>query len=461
MIAVICILATSGNMHGQVARSMYFMDNIPQANTLNPAFTMPYNIYVGVPLISSSYVGFENSFSFNDLTRRRADDSLSIDREGFLKKLEDKNYFSFEINNELLKGGIRLKNSYFHFGISKIFNAKFAYSKDFVQFLSYGNGHQNFLGRNVAFEDNGLNLTLYHEISAGYSIEIKDKVKLGIRYKYLNGFFNIWTEESYFRIKTDAETNYAITLRSDVLLHTSSTISDFNNMIDQMNDYSWLELSDNHGNAFDFGFSFKASKKVSFAGSVIDLGSITWKENIKNYKTETANSEFIFDGFDLNDLFAGSKFNDSLTIIDSITDALGLVEDNESYTSHLNPKLYLSTSVELTEKDKFGLMMRNDFVEGTIQPSFTLGYSHKFGKFIEFMANYSAYNKSYTNLGMGIAAKFGPVLLYALNDNFYALFDPENSRNYNFHFGANIVLGRKKDEEKPDAPVDIDRGLEY
>ncbi|MCD4746791.1 MAG: DUF5723 family protein [Bacteroidales bacterium] len=412
------------------------------ANILNPSFTPPYNFYISIPIFSSVYMGFENAFTFNELTSKRADDSLYIDRNKLISKLKPNNYFSFEMFNELIGGGFKIKKNYFHLSISKIYTNKFIFTDNFISFLLYGNGNEQFLGKNIQFNDTKLNMTLYHEFALGMSHEFNEKFHLGLKVKYLNGFFNVWTKKSYFNIYTDTTTNYALTTKSDILLYTSSTISDFDNMIDQIDDYGWLTMTDNHGYAFDIGMNYILNENFSVSASLINIGAIKWKENIKNYKSEKANVEFTFEGFDINDIFINNEFNDSLNVLDTLAECLGLIETNEYYTSHLNPKLYLCGAFNINSKNALGLLIRNDFVEKTIQPSITVSYNKQFGSFINAFANYSILNKSYCNFGFGIVLKLGPVQIYAINDNFYALFYPNKSRNYNLHFGLNLVFGK-------------------
>ena len=62
-------------------------------------------------------------------------------------------------------------------------------------------------------------------------------------------------------------------------------------------------------------------------------------------------------------------------------------------------------------------------------------------------AAYSIMNKSYTNLGFGMALNLGPFQTYVTSDNLSCLFAPTKTKNVNFHFGINFVFGLK--EKKP------------
>ena len=57
------------------------------------------------------------------------------------------------------------------------------------------------------------------------------------------------------------------------------------------------------------------------------------------------------------------------------------------------------------------------------------------------------FNKSYTNLGLGVALKGGPVQLYIVTDNVLGMIFPQNTKSIQFHFGINLLFGKKKSEE--------------
>jgi len=443
------ILAFPLSAAAQLSRSIWFLDNIPQANRLNPGYTAPCNFYVSLPYISSFYMGFESPFSFDELTAKYPGDSLYIDREGVLGELKEHNYFSYELNNEFLHSGFRLGKNWFHASISKVFTAKLSFTKDLADFFLYGNGSERMLGKTVRFDNTGLNFNSYHEFAAGYTRQFSDRLSVGITCKYLNGSFNFWTKKSEFSFFTDTVTNYAITAQSDVLVNTSSTVSDFDNMIDQIIEYGWFDLSKNNGFAFDIGAQYKLNDKFSFAASVLDMGKIKWKENVKNYRSSAIGHEFTFAGFDLNDIFNKHEYNDSLEIMDTIRDKLGLEIVHESYTAYLNPKIYLSSEFMPSEGHHLFLMIRSDIVKNKPRPSLSIAYRRDIKKFLSLVADYSIMGRSYTNLGLGFQVKMGPVQIYVLNDNFYALFDASASRNYNFHFGINFIFGKQKQKAPP------------
>jgi hypothetical protein len=429
----------------QISRSAFFLEEIPAANMLNPAFHPDCNYYISIPLVSSFYLGFESPFTFDELTEKwESGDSLYIDRESVMGALENKNYFSFELYNELGRGGVRFGRHFIHLSIAKVFSTKFAFEKEFAALMLYGNGHDQYIGKLLNFNNSALNMNSYHEFALGYSIRIGDKITLGTRLKYLNGAFNIWTEKTNITLFTDDQPNFAITASSDIMIHTSSTISSFNNLIKQVSNYKWFDLTGNHGYGFDLGLDYEPSKKVKLSASITDIGWIRWKENVKNFKSVNPGVEYTFDGFEISDFIRNGSFRDTLNILDTIVDHFGLETTHEPYTSHLNPKIYVGTLWRMTRRDDAGFLLRTDIAEDHLQLSFTLNYSHHFGKVLTVNANYSWINQNFYNIGLGLVAKLGPVQLYALNDMIIGLIDAQKARNYNFQFGIGFLFGSPK-----------------
>ncbi|MEZ5196058.1 MAG: DUF5723 family protein [Bacteroidales bacterium] len=448
LIGFILLFFSHGKLSAQVSRAVYFQEQLPGASVLNPSFHPHYNVYVNLPLISSFSIGFESPFSYNELTSEYENgDSLYIDRDEVMNALKEKNYFSFELYNELGRAGFRAGQHFFHFSIAKVFSTKFAFEKDFATLLLYGNGSDQLIGKQLNFDNTGLNMTSYQQFTLGYSIKIGHKFTVGTSLKYLNGGFNIWTEKAVFNLYTANESNYPITASADISLHTSSDISDFDDLIRQVEQYKWFDLTGNDGFGFDLGVEFEPSNEYKLSASVVDLGWIKWKENTKSFTSENPGTDFTFQGFDIIDLISdGSISYDSINLFDTLTNNFKLETSYEPYTSHLNPKLYVGGLWQLNKSNELGMLIRTDFVEERVQPSFTINYTHRFGKVLSLYGNYSMLNRSYANVGLGFILKVWVVQLYLLNDMAFGLVQPANAKSYNFHFGMNFLFGTPKEK---------------
>ncbi len=445
------LLLFANVLNAQLSRSIYFHEQLSESSIQNPAFSPSSKFYVSLPIVSTLYVGFESPFSYDHLTEEwETGDSLYIDREAVLAQLDDVNYFSFEIYDKLAGLGFGAGKHFFTLRAATVFSTKFAFEKDLIKFVLYGNGSEEFLGKHTTLSKTGLNMTLYKEFSLGYSFQVNEKLSIGTNLKYLNGDFNIWTEKAEFKIFTDDQTNFPITASSDINIHTSSTISSFDNLIYQIGNYSKFDFTENHGYAVDFGVKYEPNEKFKLSASVIDLGKINWTENVKNFKSANPGAEYTFEGFDIVNLISGGAIEDSIQLVDTLVNHFKLDENGDSYNSHLNPKVYLGGLWNINEKNNLGLLVRTDFVEELTKISYTVNFTHRFGNVLSVSVNYSIINKTYANFGLGLISKLGPVQLYLLNDMAYSFAYPKSAQAYNFHFGLSFVFGTRNIKVKED-----------
>jgi len=240
----------SFSVKAQVSNSVYFMDHVPVSNLVNPSFTNEHKFYINVPVLSI-YTSFVSPLAFNDIFSPfpGGGDTLFIDRDKIVENLGESNYFAFDNYTEILKAGVKLGKSNIHLSLNQVFSTRVGFDQNLARLAFFGNGHESMLGQTIKINDIGVDLSLYHEIALGYSLQVHEKLSFGLRAKYLNGFFNFTSERMKFTIHTDDQTNYALTLSSDILLHSSAT--DFN----QLNNFKWYDYNNNHGYAFDFGLN--------------------------------------------------------------------------------------------------------------------------------------------------------------------------------------------------------------
>ncbi len=419
----------------QDSYTLYFMQNVPQSSNMNPSFIPNVKYYVGFPLLSMWNVGFENNaFSYHDLIHKRSDDSLVIDQTNVIDGLSKKNLLSLEINDEILSFGFHIgKKNWVQLGFNQHFIATYSYTSDFMKLILKGNAQ--FIGQTAELGGNAINATLYHDIGLSFARKINDKISAGVRVKYLIGAANIYTETSDVNLTTE-QSSFALTGTSDILLHTSYP---------NMDTFSTSFYGKNQGWAFDLGGQYRLNDKFSFSASVVDLfGYIKWKENPRTFKSEKPNSSFTFEGFDIDSLVRNGQFqNDYLnSFLDSLGNTFNVIETNSSYTSRINTKLYLAGFYNLTTKDLFGIMLRNEFIKNTFKPSLTVSYNRNFGKNFGVAITYSIHNHTYTNFGLGMNASLGPFQLYICADNVYGLIKPLDTRKFNVVFGINLVFGK-------------------
>jgi len=445
--------------------TLYNMEVVPQRMYANPAFFPTYSkVNIGLPMLSSQYLNFSNNgFKYSDVIKRRSDDSLYLDYDNMLSKLAKNNYISVAYQPDLLSFGFRIKQkNYFSVNVTEKVNIRFRYPKNFMEFIWKGNG--GLLGEELKFNF-GVNATHYREYGLGYARIINEKLTVGGKIKYLYGMENVATEKSDVSLYTDP-TTFDITAKANIVVNTSG-LDAFDSDGFSVNNYAFKKK--NKGFGIDLGGEYKFNKKITFSASIIDLGYIKWKDNVTNYVSKTPDASYTYQGVELNSFFSSDTTNNPFEeMADSLKEIFKIEEQHNNYTTNLASQIYLGGTYSVTENGKAGVLFYSQIFDKKIHPGLALSYSQRVGRWLNVSASYSMYNRSYNNIGLGLALNGGPIQLYVVSDNILGAFFPQNTKNLQLHFGINLTFGRiKKDKDKDgtpdkkDACVDVPGVVEF
>lgn len=439
---------TISNLNAQNERSMYYMRQIPQASYGNPAFMPECKFYISVPVIASNYASYHNSgFKYNDVFTRRADDSLIFDQKKFINALGNNNDMGFSVQKELIALGFKQGKNYFSFSLGLKGEGNFHYTKDLMSLLI--NGNAPFLGKTVDISGSKVFGIAYGEAALGFAREINTKLKVGVRLKYLFGALAINSANSRVTLTTDP-TTYAITAMSDI--HVDYAMSKNN-----QDKFAISAMTKNPGVAIDLGLDYKVNERLSVNASLLDLGSITWKEKVTNYISTTPNNSFTFNGVVVNDLFSKNGSTDSTFnhVLDTLKNKFNVAETHKSFKTSLVKRVNIGATWMLDNKNLAGFIMRNEFFAGSYNPSVTLSLNHQFGRVLSGTVSYSYIDKSFTNIGAGFSLNLGPVQIYGVVDNIIAPMQIKSTQTVNAQIGLNLIFGynlkkvKKSDPELP------------
>ncbi len=428
--------------NAQISRSTYFLNYLPAANSLNPAFVPSGQFYFGLPVLSSTYIGVNMPVNYSGITRRsNTNDDVYLDHEQILNKLDDVSLISVNFYSSLGQVGYRFNRHVFQISVAKILTTNIYLEKELFNFLLAGNADDAYIGRNLNFSKTNVNSTLYHEFAFGYAFDLNNSLTLGIKLKYLNGEANIYTEKANVNFYTDANSGYALRASSDLELHTSSYYGYLEDIGDQdVMQYLWLDFSKNTGFAMDAGIKYNPLPDLQISASVIDLGSIKWKDNVRNYVSKYPDKEFLFEGININDYIDENSISDSIPLLDSIGDHFEIVNTSEPYVSRLVPKCYLGATYDLTRNDQFGILIKTEFYKYLTRTSYTINYKRKLGKPVSLLVNYTYVHNNH-NFGLGLSIIAGPVQFYALSEGVTSFINPLYARSAYCQFGLSFMFG--------------------
>lgn len=437
--------------------TMPWLETVYQASYINPAALPEHKISIGLPAISSIQAGITNTgFTLNQLIGQRTDTALILNEYKALKQLRKHNFLYTGVSMDLFHIRVKVKHNFYSFHIKDNLSIRFAYPYDFVNFLLNGNG--NYIGKKMDMSGLAFDATYYREYAFGIMhYDEKKKLSYGGRVKFLQGLSNIDWKNKQLWLNTGADM-YRLDVGSNGTINTSLPVSPSGSTNGNFNAGNYLTNFHNKGAALDFGVNYRYSDRLILSAAISNLGFINWKTNVQNYSLQGGT---YFAGVDpVKELYKNST---SLHhYVDSLKSYFQYTQTQKSYTTTLPARLYLSARYKLYTKTELGLGVFMEKYQ-TIRPAFTLALNQKIGKWFEGVITYSAQYRSFSNIGLGIMVKPGPVQFYFSTDNIirrwtitsvngHSFAAPMNARFLNFRLGMNLVIFRIKEPNKQPIP---------
>ncbi len=432
---------TTLSLGAQQDLTLYDLRSVPQANQINVS-RMPYSrAYVSLPVISGVYLSpYNQGFTYSDMFYVDDTNALRIDIPKAIAEMDDLNDMGIDFRTTLLGFGFRTGASYITFNIESKISGRFTYPKTLFEFLWYGNGHPDYIGKRLALDGLGGDYMQYTEFSLGFARDLNEKWSAGVRAKYLSGLANLKTTDTRLGLTTSAD-DYSIKLDGALSYRSAGAMTAILDSNVEFNEAISQSITGNYGFAIDLGATYHVTEKLSLSLAVNDLGFISWNSNVVNGTSNDV--EYYYDGQDLNDWIEGGATGNGtgLTkVLDSILEGVEFEEDNNPYTTTLPIKTYLGANYQLFKKTDANFLTYNEFYNGKWRSSLKVGITQKVRNWFAATVNYSIYGRSYTNVGLGFSANAGPVQLYVVSDNALAYLFPDQVRNFHLRFGLNLTF---------------------
>ncbi|MBK9013517.1 MAG: hypothetical protein IPM82_05225 [Saprospiraceae bacterium] len=429
------LLFFASQMMAQQELGLHFMPHVWQSNSTNPAFVQDNKLTIGLPGIYSS-IAFDGP-TYNQIVAKQEGKTV-VDIDKLIGHLDAENTIRNELGIPSLSLSFKLKNLHLTIGHAVKYNAFLNYPKTLPQVVWQGNAQ--FIGQTVEL-GNEVELAGYHELMAGAAYEM-GPVTLGANVKFLSGIAGAATDKDHHAasLYTDPDV-YQITLNGNYILHSANTI-DYQEFEDVNVDFDYAKLtaqkffSKNNGMAFDLGLSAELGK-LDLAASVLDLGKITWDDNVTNYE---ATQTYQYDGLDFSGALTGDSvsFGDALDTLKSI---FKVEETSGSYTTTLTRKIYLSARYKLNEKWAVSGLFFNENYRGEPFSSVAVGINFSPIKQLNAGLSYAFKQPdSYDNLGLNLTLKLGPVQVFGVTDNLFSLVNPGDAHSFSARAGASVSI---------------------
>ncbi len=409
------LLVSISNGIGQTEFGSYFLDGTWASRELNVSDTLAGNIEIYLPgiYLESHH---SNKISLSDIISNSGDKKI-LSLSGLINQLEEENTFDNSLKVNTIGVGFKLNGFSVDVKHNLRLNSTINYPKELAKLIFEGNSQ--YIGETVSFGP-AVDYYSFHEYSLGVSKSFGG-LNIGARLKYLSGIGYVKTISNNASLYTDDDI-YQLTFNTDYVLESSNTL-DIEG-VDSFNfdtDFTKQFFSSNNGVAFDLGISYQVNEALQLSASILDLGSISWKDQSSKY---TSRGNFTYDGFDLDEFL----LNDSVEFevkLDTLEEVFAFTKSAVEGETTLGTKMYLAGEYKINDKINVGaLIYSNDISFSEI--AIGLNVQYRLGKSSRVGLNYGYRKGSFSNLGLQFASRLGPFVVFANTDNLISVFLNDN-----------------------------------
>jgi hypothetical protein len=451
VIILFAILVSSiSNVKAQV-NSLYFMENVPFRNNLNPAFIPTQSYYLDIPLLSNISIWSGNSaVSASDIFFKQNGKLITpfhpdADRDAFLNILQPTSYVNFNYQHEILGFGFRVKKNYYTFGIRQRIESSIALPKDLMRLLLKG-APDSINTNRFNLSSLHTDVTAYMEAGLGFARPVNNRLTIGGKLKLLIG--EAHADANFSKLNLDISPQAAIlsgngsariTAPYEITQNADGTPKDIDTDGSLQEPMGW-------GAGADLGATYKLFKNLTLSASITDLGFIHWKKD--SWKADmTTKASFTGINFKINDKDDNNDYGQQIG--DSVKNAFTYSRNGAGYTTWLTAKVRVGGEYNLVKnKITLGALWENT-VGGSYRYSEVTG-SINFRPFYFFNTtfSYGVINGNSGTLGLGVNLIGGPFNFYVATDYAPAKFTrdgiPYKTKYVNAEVGLVMAIRNNK-----------------
>jgi len=466
------------DLAGQNSQVMYYM-NLPQNHLLNPAMRPSNKVYIGLPALSGINLNVNNNFvNFSDvfMPGKTGDSVITFlhpdnDINDFIDKIRDKNSLQPQALVQLFGLGFSAGKNYIFIDINDRIEGNMVIPGDIFKLALLGN--ESFVGDKIDLSSFRGDVKYYREIGVGFSRDFTSKLRIGVKAKVLKGIATASIKNRSLEIAVNDD--YTHSLDADMTLNISAPLRvymDAEHNIDSLvfdekrfdvtsNIIDFALGKQNTGFGIDIGATFDVTEELVVSAAITDLGFIKWKKDLTNLNAE---SQFTFSGLNMTDVINGTKTFEELgqEMIDSLKNSFKVSDSKDPFTTYLPVGFTLGGSYNLTKSFSLGVLSYSRFIGKQIRESLTLSANANFGSAFSTSVSYTASNRRFDNLGLGLAFRPGIFQFYLLSDRIPIVWNriktdgstiplPASWNTIHLRLGMNLVFGNKvkKKDDKP------------
>lgn len=436
----LALILMSFGASGQHGLSMYHLRGATFQNTQFNAAHMPDygRVFLGLPVLSGNNLHVNSKLSYNEIFTKGSDSTI-LDITKAISNLSAQNGIHAHVNMNLFHLGFRLPNN----GVIGVFaNERIEADVLFPTRLArfFWEGNTSFLEREVNIGRTAVNAMHYREIGLAYAYALPQYgLRVGVRAKYLQGFFNVGTPGALKATFLTQNENHQWNI--DVTNGRVRTAGIEVATGDQGDIGTHLAGNGNTGAALDLGFEYDYNPYYTIALGINDLGFINWKENTKQYTVP--DTSVVYTGAQLYG--AEDTWQDS---VENFVNRFAVYDNNnETYGTILPTRIFGSVIYKGFRTFDVISTISTRVIHGDPRFSFSVGGRYSIGPWLTVSANIIKLDQQFFNGGLALASKLGPVQIYMASDNVLGYNVPDLSA-VDFRFGINFIFDKKQPKRR-------------
>lgn len=289
ILAVAAIVLASTSIQAQHTESGYFTDGYLYRHEMNPAFDADQN-YVSMPVLGNmdftvhGNVGL-TTFLYNVNGRTTIFTSPLVPTSEFLGNIKDRNRLGTNEKIQIIGAGFKSFGGYSNIGINLRMNEENCIPGSLFSLAKEGLSNKTY-----DIRDFRSHADTYVELAIGHSHKIGDRWRVGGNLKFLLGGGNI---DAYFN-KAEltfngndwtAVTNAVVESSVQGMKYKTTSVErgpeGHKTTHTYVNDFDFEGVGLNgFGMAIDLGAEFKLNEDWRFSAAFLDLGFISWSNNV-------------------------------------------------------------------------------------------------------------------------------------------------------------------------------------
>lgn len=417
--------------------ALYNLQGVPQSYQLNPGRMPLSNGFLALPAVGNINLNYSNNgFDFASLKPLFEEETMEGEENGpdfedFLSALSADNRMVVDVQAHWFDFGLRVKQNFFGISVSEQAFAQVDFPKTLFDLFN-DIDLESPVSQSYDLSGLHMNASHYRTYAFSFTRQINPRLSAGVRFKLLTGFLNAATENTGLAFINNTQNAYLGIQNSFSFLS-----SGYSTLENSSSDY--LKGRGNGGFAFDAGVQYQLLDNLDVFASVVNVGSINWKNDLTFESIVGSNYMFPTDDFDAFQ----AEVED---LLDSLTtpEVIGLA----AYRTKLPTNGYLGANYYFTPQTSVGVLFNPRIYNGAMDLAFSLGVQTRVKRLLQLGVNYSIYNRNAFNLGAGLGLNLGPLQIFLASDNILSAVSFQNAKNAHANLGLSLAFGRRTREEQ-------------